>query len=1210
MHLRRVEVHGFKSFADRQRFEFGPGIVAIVGPNGSGKSNVSDAVRWALGEQTVRAIRARKTEDVIFSGSEKRRPQGMAEVTLTLDNTEGWMPVDFSEVTVTRRAYRSGENEYLINGQKVRLLDVQDLFRRAQVGQNSYAMMTQGLVDEVLAMRPQERRELIEEAASVAQYRVELSRAERRLTETRDNLGHVRMLIRELEPRLRQLERQSTRARRYRELEHELIDALCVLLTHEHRAAREAIAAAQAVHDQRAVAFRAAQEQVQVLDARVVGVTDRVAAQRAALEAAQRAERQHSEEVLRLEQGVALAEQRMQLLAARRVEIERELANIELPPEIATGGPDEEIATLEAAVVGAAGDLTRAREALASADEASRAMLREMSGVEGERGRLDAERALLERRSTDLDARLVRQATARAAAGRDRAELRDALRAYGVRVLHARTAREQATAALRDRRERRIQAERDAEQSAQHLDHARRAMTEASDARQQVQTRIALLQALAEQAAGAAGGAAAALLAAGDGAASGGVIGIVSSLIRVPDGLDAAIGAALAEFASAVVVNDTSSALQALTYLQAEEAGQTSVFPLDAITHQYPLNLFAEPGVIGIAARLVTTEAPYRALVDTLLGRVIVVEDVETAQRMLQRGLGAAVTRDGVLFRVGGDLFGGRERGRSEQAQAARELVTLETRLEAADLVHATATAELARCEAAVAAAREALQAVRRAVDAAEVQQRAAEQSFARERASLSPIASRMRAAQQALRSDDDAVHLELLATRERLNVIAADRSAVEQALAALQARAQAVATEREVAAAHASEATRALALAESARDVALQQRAAVSERRRRALAQIDERRTLLATVRREAEDIELTLQGTRATLAQARTALGDARDTVAPAHAALADLEQQERELQASRADEQAQLFAAERELLASESAVREAAAYLQQLQQQITDEGLALGPHGAVERMARADAPAAALADTADGVEAIDAAAPSVVPIAGGAEVDAVEMRERIAAMRQAIRDLGPVNLEAIDDLSSERERHDFLSAQVHDLEQAEAQLRDAIRVLEQQIRVRFDETFAVVNQAFGEYFTRFFGGGHATMNVIRPEDGGELGVEVTAQPPGKRISSLTQLSGGERSMTSVALLFALLAVNPAPVCVLDEVDAALDEANVGRFADTLRELATRSQFIVITHNRRTIENADAIYGVSMGDESTSTVLSLRVNELARAS
>nr|HRC63153.1 AAA family ATPase [Dehalococcoidia bacterium] len=324
MYLRRVEVHGFKSFADRQRFEFGPGVTAVVGPNGSGKSNVAEAVRWALGEQSARSLRARKTEDVIFSGSDKRRQLGMAEVTLVLDNSEQWMPVDFSEVSVTRRAYRSGESEYLINGQRVRLMDVHDLFRRAQVGQNSYAMMSQGLVDEVLALRPVERRDLIEEAADVHRHRIELNRAERRLTETRDNLGHVRMLIREVEPRLKQLERQSARAERFKVLQAQLSDALQVYYEHELRAAQDALTAARARHDQQAQAFQSARIEVDSVLGRADAIDGRVHELRMALERAQSVDRTLTEEGLRLQQAVALAEQRLELLAVRREEVEAE----------------------------------------------------------------------------------------------------------------------------------------------------------------------------------------------------------------------------------------------------------------------------------------------------------------------------------------------------------------------------------------------------------------------------------------------------------------------------------------------------------------------------------------------------------------------------------------------------------------------------------------------------------------------------------------------------------------------------------------------------------------------------------------------------------------------------------------------------------------------------------------------------------------------
>ena len=328
MHLRSLELHGFKAFADRQRFEFGPGITVIVGPNGSGKSNVADAIRWALGEQSARQIRAKRTEDVIFSGSERRRAMGAAEVTLTLDNTEGWMPVEYSEVAVTRRADRSGENEYRVNAQRVRLGDVLDLFRRAQVGQNSYAMMSQGLVDEVLALRPRERRGLIEEAADLGRHRHQLALAERRLTATRDNLGSARLLLREIEPRVRQLERQSRRAERYRELARELADVLSLYLETELRSAQEALAATRAEHDQRQEAFQKAREELREAQERASELERQRGTLAAALTEAEAGERTLEGRVRELEQEQALSSQRDELLATRASELARDVEQL------------------------------------------------------------------------------------------------------------------------------------------------------------------------------------------------------------------------------------------------------------------------------------------------------------------------------------------------------------------------------------------------------------------------------------------------------------------------------------------------------------------------------------------------------------------------------------------------------------------------------------------------------------------------------------------------------------------------------------------------------------------------------------------------------------------------------------------------------------------------------------------------------------------
>jgi len=1216
VYLRCVEVHGFKSFADRQRFDFGPGVTAVVGPNGSGKSNVSDAVRWALGEQSARSLRARKTEDVIFSGSDKRRQLGMAEVTLVLDNTEQWMPVDFTEVSVTRRAYRSGESEYLINGQRVRLMDVHDLFRRAQVGQNSYAMMSQGLVDEVLALRPVERRDLIEEAADVHRHRIELNRAERRLTETRDNLGHVRMLIREVEPRLRQLERQSVRAERFKALQAQLSDALQVYYEHELRSAREAQSAAQARHDQHAQEFHAAQSELQATAAQTQAVDRRVLELRATLERAQANERTLTEEGLRLQQAVALAEQRLELLAVRRQEVEAELAAAPPVPE------DEEDFTseaskLDARVTAGRTALEREREALQSVDEAARTVLRTLAESEARRTRLEAELKDTERRLAEHEAAARRRLEERAAAEQRREAAKTELRDYGKRVLALDRERTQLTFAAQEARRRRDVAERQLEEQLRLAVEANDALRQAASRVQQLRERLELLTSLSEQAFDANATAQALLAAARETKPDGtpvvsGVIDIVSRLLRVPDGLDRAIEAALSEHLSAVVVETEQDAITAIEYLRKSQAGAVTLFPLDRMPHVYPLNLFNERGVIGVAARLVRVEQRFRPLIDTLLGRVIIVDNIDVAMRMVRRGLGSVVTRDGTLLRQGGSMYGGRIGAGAEAFGVIRELETIPDEVEAAQLAEERARARLAQAQDAVEDARDAVTAARKLVDEAEERRRQLEEARTKLRRDLGSLGGQMRLAHAVLR-DEGADGAAANEARARAESIRAALLAVADEITTLRDRSDAVGAERDAVAERVTTATTTLAAAEGEREAMRARHAERAEERRQARERMEQRQTLLAAVRHESEDIELSLRDQRAQAANNRTALAEAQGAVGPAHGALADALSEQRELGAARGDAQNRLLAAERNMLASEAAVRQTALHVQTLLQQITDEGMQVQFDGSV-RPAPPPADVTDEEEDEDEARAVLATVESAVlraPAAGGADIDPEELRQKITELRASIRALGPVNIDAVDDLSEERERHQFLTNQVSDLEAAEAELRVAIRDLERLIRERFNATFAVVNQNFQSYFERFFGGGSAELRIVEPdEEGGDAGVEIAAQPPGKRVASLNMLSGGERSMTSVALLFALLSVNPAPVCVMDEVDAALDEANVGRFVDTLRELSERSQFIIITHNRRTTEAANTIYGISMGEESTSQVLSLSLEDLPRAS
>lgn len=1249
MYLRRLDTQGFKSFADRQIFEFGPGMTVIAGPNGSGKSNVADAIRWALGEQSARQLRARKTEDIIFSGSEKRRQLGMGEVTIVLDNSEGWMPIAFEEVSVTRRAHRSGDNEYLINNQVVRRTDVLDLFRRAQVGQNSYAHMSQGLVDEVLALRPAERRELIEEAADVRRHRHQLNLSERRLTQTRDNLGHVRMLIQEVEPRLRSLSRQSRKAERYQELAGELADALQVYFEHELRAAREGHTGAQATHDQRGQAFADARKALAAAESRLSDLERIAADRRRSLEQSQARERELAEEGLRLEQAVALAEQRLELINERRAELQRALAAEPTVDDDADASIAALLQSLTARVTEASDELARQRTALNEADVAARETLRELSEAEATRARLEAERDDARRRLEEIAVEEAERRQ-RLSAARDRlATLRPELDEARHASQELRERQRSTETIASNARERRVGAERAIDAAQRAAAAAADAEREAAAALQLFDDRIALLERLAETAPSGISASQAVLDAANErdpDLALHGVVGLISRLIRVPDGLERAIEAALAEHVAAVVVEHREDAIAAVQRLREQNAGSALVYPLDDVKHIYPLNLFNERGVIGIAAKLVRTEQRYRPLIDTLLGRVIVVEDQATAEKMLRRGLGSVVTKDGLLLQPGGAIYGGSGGIAIGQFSLHRELEglpeerdTAAVALEAARNRTAAAHAEVERVRAVLASSSAEAEQSAIALREIEAQLLAAERREGELRAEANGL-------QRTLEHDTGSERA-AAGIRERQSSAERELVTVAARITALRDRSTAVGAERDVAAERVATATQSLADVEAERRALIAQREEREAARQRALDLQEQRRTQLDALEREFEDLELSLQDRRGQLANNRSARSSAQEAVGPAHAALSQIEQEQRSLSAERGDAQNAQLTAERELLQSENDLRRWQERVTSLLEEIAEERMEVLPDGrvtplppepAADREVDEDAEADDESDTDDdgaGDAPILAAVAAETngsggerePIRGGADVDLDELRARITELRGKIHALGPVNVDALEDLSEERERHEYLTGQIADLEAAEVELRSAIRDLRRLIRERFVETFALVNERFGEYFTRFFGGGQAELRLVdatrdsasgddeeveeeRHDETGEPGVEIFAQPPGKRIASLNVLSGGERAMTSVALLFALLSVNPAPVVVLDEVDAALDEANVGRFVMTLQELQDRSQFIVISHNRRTIEAADAIYGVSMGEDSTSAVLSLKLAELPSAS
>jgi chromosome segregation protein len=1196
MYLKRLDLQGFKSFHARTVFEFGPGMTAVVGPNGSGKSNVAESIRWVLGEPASRSLRARRLEDIIFSGSSQKSAVGMAEVSITLDNTESWLPVDYSEVVVTRRAYRNGESEYLINKNRVRLRDVLDLFMKAQVGQNSYAFMGQGLVEEVLLMRPEERRRLLEEAADVRLLRTRLDEARDRLSATRENLERVDLLLDEIGPRLQQLERQAARAADHERLARELSKALQALFGQLLLDAQEAITAARAAFDQRHQELTVAQGESKACEEGLLALSSAVEEREKEISSRRTRLREVSDRVHTLEQRLGFDRERIEAQSARRKEIEDELQTLK----------------------GDRADHQRAIEAGRQRDLALRPEIEEAKGlIETRRQELNAleqEHLGLRRRVSEAEDRIER--SKRLAAEADAALARlgeDEARVQNEAIRRASQKREliaQLSAYARDFEATR-QRLRTAERELRDAEHERAGLLTMVDSSRtgvlsletqlvelngrlaQVKSRHEMLRRMQSSQEGVEGGIR--LLLGEDETgqltrhAAEGLLGLVRDIVRVPPGLEQAIEAALAENVNALVFENLPTALAAIEVLEQREAGRVLTYPLDTLRPTPPVNLMREKGVVGVAARLVRCENRFRSLIDTLLGRVIVVESFPLAQQVLRRGMGSVVTLQGILLRPGGSVTGGVSRAAREVFQRQRELDEIPEDIQALESRAAEVEQRLAR-------ERETFSGSSAALAQAEPRCQGLRDEVARLQASLMEARGRL----ILLRGEARSLWTEVRRNdgtqtnwRQRRDQVRTERDQHEataaQALESLERdrqalgvlvgrRSGAVDALSEAAAAHADLEGEAKSLRRQAE--MLQTNLARTE------AQIKTREESLKTIEGEVQRLVAGIETQTAELGQARDDLAALTAEMEPAEGELSHLVGREKSMREQLATARSRLLAAERAHLEAEANLKLRTEELAALRSQVAAEGI----------------------DLESGESNVQSGffqQGELPPMRGGAHADAAELRERIADLRRQIRSMGPVNEQAAADYDESRERYDFLKGQVDDLQGSEKTLLSAIEELEGNIRERLKATFAVVDKEFQRYFEMFFDGGKARLTLTLPEDVTNTGLDIMAQPPGKRLNTLAMLSGGERALTALALLLALLEAHPSPICVLDEVDAALDETNVGRFVDAIRALAKKTQFIIVTHNPRTVEAADVIYGISMGPDSTSKVLSLRLSD-----
>jgi chromosome segregation protein len=1180
MRLESVTLHGFKSFAEKTVLKVMPGITAIVGPNGCGKSNISESVRWALGEQSAKSLRGGRMEDLIFHGSASRKPVGLAEVELTFSN-DGVLSVPWTEVSVSRRLYRTGESEYLLNKNLSRLRDILDLFAGTGANPRAYSVMDQDKLNHVLTSKPHERRVFIEEAAGIARYKQQRNETQGKLDAARQNLVRVRDVMDEVRRQLNSLERQAKKAQQYKTLQTEKRDLGLALVAADYagftadaeRLSAELVRLRDGEHGLRtriaSLAAREAEarETLQASEHRLSDLRQAVSKVQGELERLlERREqmgvqvRELGDEGVRLDEEIRATAERLASIVHEREDVRRALRDAEqLAADRARAA-----AELEAAV-------ERQRAGLALERDHAEALRLEQARLAAERvdlmrsaGELREREAQLARRAERLEAELTQ---ARAEADRlvsDRAVLT--------------VARNRAAAELST-----LEAER-RELDAQEADETRRlseAEARLADARVELAARRSSLEALAEleRAREGYGAGVRAVFAEDRRAALEGVVGTVADLLEVPSGMERAIEAVLGERLQWVVVERFEHARTAVAYLRDHGLGAATFLPLEH------LPATSAPGPDANGARWVSRSVGATAprLVQHLLGQVAIVDHLDEAEALWRRNgvVATYVTPGGEVLGPTGRLHGG---GHGAAIGADHSLLARKRQLRDLD-------AEVQRLAA--------------AVDAGQSEVAALAASLVSRREQIAELGQTLQARlaeRLAGEKDLERASQEHERMQRHLETIAAESRQVtgeaEETTATVARLTQRIAVARDAEAAIEAAAARVRDAIESAQsdETALGAEltacrvdlASVTERvdaLGRELARLDEIERDLAERAGQAGRRQAQLAERRAWLAEERE-----RTDVAAREVAV---ERDRTDAAARQATEEHETLAAE--LRAVEHDSRGAESELGRL---------VASAHEVEIRSTECRVRREELGQEAWRVYGVDG--PGLLGRHDPAR-DLAAARTRVAELEERLVAIGPVNLVADDEYRELDERLTFLRTQHDDLSASIKDLDKALRGMTRTAQDRFVQAFAEINGHFGRLFERLFEGGRAELRLVEAEEGGDpldTGVELMAQPRGKRLQAVTLLSGGERALTGLALLFAIFYFRPSPFCVLDEVDAPLDDANIHRFLRVLRELTGQTQFLVITHNRKTMEAADVLYGVTMEEPGLSTLVSVNLN------
>ena len=1185
MYLKALEIQGFKSFPDKTVLNFGEDITAIVGPNGSGKSNVSDAIRWVMGEQSSKSLRGAKMEDVIFGGTEKRSQMGFAQVTLVLDNTEHIFPrMEESEVAVTRRYYRSGESEYYINKQSVRLRDVNELFMDTGMGREGYSIVGQGKIDEILSVKSADRREIFEEAAGISKFRHRKEETERKLGRTEENLVRINDKIAELELQVGPLRSQAEKAKKYLILRDELrtleisvwlenldkIKTDSIKLNTDYALAQQELERANAALDElyaaseqfaeKAHANDMEQERLRTEcaeldakrseeDAAVAVLRTGIEHNRASIERVENDLRDQSGRAESLTAQIAAKHARIEELAAQAAELEEELR--------AFLAQAEELART-AGEAGSEVEALRAKEALAASDAAD--CRADVSAINAGLAELAERRAALEAESESVDGQLTEKRRAASASRRALEEAQE--EADAVRnIISGHTLKMEGRV---KREETARQKSIDLTMEKNNLDSRIHLLSEMEKEYEGFNKAVRLVMQAAEK------------------NTLRGVHGPVANLMTTDKRYAVAIEIALGAGMQNVVVDREEDAKSAINFLKQRDGGRATFLPLTAIRGDVlrEAGVEREYGYVGVASQLVQFDKRYAEIFNNLLGRTVVVEDMDCGIAIARKYSNRfrIVTLDGQVLNRGGSMTGGSVSRSAGILSRANELKELTAQREALT----------EKLDAALREADEAkrdLNAAQYELDVAREQQRGAEDAVLR------------------LTGEKKQYDMLLESLRTRESDIAAELESITARTAELK---KAAAAREEEIKKHEAEAARCRAESE-------EKLAGQNELQRDSAHLGDEiaaRKSTLAgftaereTTERALGDLETLAQqmrgdedGRRALIEDYRAKIKAAEEEIAQHDAVTASLRADAEKRRAELAELAEAKLTLEGERSANDRRYRECNELLSQTQ-------------AAAGRLEQKRVTAAM-----EEKQILDKLWESYELSHSAAQEQRIELESvpkasrRINELKREINGLGNVNVGAIEEFDRVNTRYTYLTGQRDDVEKAKEELLGVIENITSEMTVIFKEQFALIRESFQETFLELFGGGKATLELEDENAVLDCGIEIKVQPPGKALKTLSLLSGGEKAFVAIALYFAILKVHPTPFCVMDEIEAALDEPNVIRVAHYMRRICDKTQFIVITHRRGTMEAADVLYGVTMQERGVSKVLTINMNDMAK--